>query len=243
MKCLCNTDLLRASVARARGVVARRVGDEAAAIHFFDLAQQAAKTALDSLNKAPQSDLDFVSIALAYDETPHRVLADVYYSYGYYWYERGNYARARQLFEKSIEAVSQSNQDVDWDSPYTRLAILNLIEGDDEAALKSALTARGICGNTQPGRNREAALSLAIITLTLRILERKLGRTLIDPRANVDRELDTALQANPALGLGPIECHRKDAELLGTVGTDAAELADPIITRLSMAADSMYRQG
>lgn len=237
MQCLCNTDLLRASSNRARGVVARRIGDEVAAVRFFEQAQEAAWSALQSLSQPEEISID----AKEYDETPHRVLADVYYSYGYYWYERGNYQDARKLFEKSIHAMSQSSRDADWDSPYTRLAILQLIEGNEEGAVDLALTAREICRNTTPSGNREAVLSLAITTLTLRILEQKLGRVLIDPRADTEQEIESALQISPPLSLGPIECHRRDAELLRESAGETAELADRIVQRLLLAADSTRR--
>ncbi len=238
MQCLCNTDLIRASVNRARGVVARRIGDDLAAVGFFEQALEAARSALQSLSRPKDSSIDIASVAAIYDEIPHKVLADVYYSYGYYWYERGNHHKARELFEKSIDAISQSNRDVNWDSPYTRLAILRLTEGNDKGAVTHALKARGICEDTAPSTNREAVLSLAITTLTLRILEGKLGRVLIDPRADTEQEIETALQLRPPLSLGPIECHRRDAELLRESAGDTAELADRVVQRLLLAADS-----
>jgi tetratricopeptide (TPR) repeat protein/predicted phosphodiesterase len=243
MQCLCNIDLLRASVNRAQGVVARRIGDESAAVNFFERAQEAARSALESLNPSIEYSDANLGIATTYDEAPHKVLADVYYSYGYYWYERKHHQKALDLFEKSIYAMSKSSLDVDWDSPYTRLAILRLIEREEERAVDLALTAREICRNTAPNRNREAVLSLAITTLTLRILERKLGRMLIDSRADVEQEIDNALQASPPLGLGPIECHRRDAELLRESAGEAAELADRVVKRLSIAANDVRIEG
>lgn len=234
LECLCNSDLLKASVNRARGVVARRLGNDEAAITFFDAAVDAARAALATMGSvAPFGESN--EVVSRYDETPHRALADVYYSYGYYWYEKGNLGRARDLFDESIAAMSQSNVDADWDSPYTRLAILHVVEGRVDEALEAALTARDICKNTAPSRNREAALSLSIVTLTLRVLEGKLDRVLIDQRASVDNEIDAALATSPPLGLGPIACHRKDAELLRNASCDATVLVDAVISKLREA--------
>jgi len=236
LKCLCNLELLNASLCRARGVVARRIGDDRVAVEYFEAARSAAQSAVNRLTTTPAGpaaqDPQYV-VHSAYDESPLRVLADVYYSYGYFWYERGNFARAKDLFAESINAIAESPTDIDWDSPYTRSAIVYLISGDTESAVSFALRARNICKNTTPTRNREAMLSLVVTTLTLRILETITGKTLIDMRASVEAELEAAMRMTPSLGLGPVACHRRDAELLRETTSVQVPEINYVIDRLT----------
>jgi tetratricopeptide (TPR) repeat protein len=237
-QCRCDPNLMRASLNRARGVVARRIGDDEKAIEHFDSAILSASHVLNGMASAPQIGATGNWI---YEESPHRVLADIFYSYGYFWYERRRFDQARELFIKSIDAIASSDIDSDWDSPHTRLAILELISGNLQESVTAALSARNICLRTSPSRNREALLSLAIISLTLRVLEVKSGRRLIDPSISVMDELETALYREPKLGAGPLACHRRDVEYIAEVaqGSTIAVLVIQVVGELERACASV----
>ena len=242
LKCLCNRDLLRASVGRARGVVARRLGQLSDARRYFDEATSAANRALASVGSVQPGLVGPAELASAYDRSPFEVLADVHYSHGYFWYEQRDAARATTLFEQSIKALAAGGAPESWDAPYTRLAIVHLLSGDLHRATTFGLRARNICKSTPPGANREAPLSLALNTLALRVIEAKTKARLLSSEAEPMRELQLALDLEPPLTLGPLVCHRKDATLILTQCDDerSTRLATEFIECLQQAELDVY---
>lgn len=237
VSCLCNRDLLRASLERASGVVARRLGNQKIAEQHFSRATTAALQAVKTLSvNHPDGARDALLVS-DYDRSPYEVLADVHYSHGYYWYDLGNLEKASKLFKLSISALAKSESPDSWDSPYTRLAIVYFTQGDLDHATTNALRARNICKSTPDSSNREGPLSLALNTLTLRAVEAKTGRMLIAADNDVLLELQAALALTPPLALGPLACHAKDAAILldKSEAPEFANLARSFIDRLEAA--------
>lgn len=244
LRCMCNRDLLRASVGRARGVVARRLGDIETAKRYFDLATSAAMRALESISDQRSAEIGRSELAFSYDRSPFEVLADVNYSHGYFWYEQREFDRAAALFLESIKALGSGGSEDSWDSPYTRLGIVYLVQDDLVNATSSAIRARNICKATPAGSNREAPLSLALNTLTLRVIEAKAGSQLLAREANALLELNAALGLDPPLALGPLSCHRKDANLIRTKcdSADISGLVEEFVLKLEEAEREVYSE-
>jgi hypothetical protein len=243
--CLCNRDLLRASIERASGVVARRLGNRKLAERHFSRATAAARHAVKALSADQSAGEHDATLISDYDRSPYEVLSDVHYSHGYYWYDQGSLGKASTLFKLSIGALAKSESPDAWDSPYTRLAIVYFTQGNLDLATSYALRARNICKST-PGRtNREGPLSLALNTLTLRAVEAKTGRTLIATDHDVLLELQSALAQTPPLALGPLSCHAKDAAILlgKSEPSEFTDLARSFIDRLEAAQREIAELG
>ncbi|MEO3798109.1 metallophosphoesterase [Nonomuraea sp. B10E15] len=211
-RCLCNLDLLHAETERARGVVARRLQQTELAERHFAAATDVASSVVEQQRQPRLGAPDQGSVHTSYDMAPFRVLADVHYGHGYYWYQRDMLDRAAELFNAAIDALDRARED--WDPPITRLAIVRLLQSDPKAAGKLALRARNICIRTAPASNREATLSLSLCTLVLKVLEAVLGHRILDPAIDPITDLGRALRLSPPLGSGPLNCHRTDAEKL-----------------------------
>lgn len=234
-RCLCNRDLLRAEFLRARAVVARRIGDAPAAERLFEDATVLAELATKNISADdPHEVTTSATLTTSYDETPYRVLADVSYSHGYYWYERGQFEKAAALFRRSIAALQRADEE--WDSPYTRLAIVELIAGSPREATALMLKAHNICRRTSPRTNREAPVSEALCALGLKVLEAirgtRITSALVDPIA----DLEWALGIDPPLAMGPLSCHANDARLLMSHSPPSThDLVSAFIQRLESA--------
>jgi 3',5'-cyclic AMP phosphodiesterase CpdA/tetratricopeptide (TPR) repeat protein len=213
LQCLCNRDLLRAEYLRARAVVARRIGDSGAAERLFEDATIIAELATKAMSSDdPSEATTSATLTTDYDETPHRVLADVNYSHGYYWYDRGEFAKASELFRKSIAELERAGEE--WDPPYTRLAIIQLIMHETQSATTLMLKAHNICRRTSPRTNREAPLSESLCAVGLKVLEAIRGIQLTSMLMDPLRDLERALVIDPPLAMGPLSCHANDARLL-----------------------------
>ena len=235
--CLCNRDLLQASLERASGVVARRLGNRKSAERHFGRATMAARRAVKTVSANHAIGDHGVALKSDYDRSPYEVLADVHYSNGYYWYDQGNFDKASKLFNLSIAALAKSESPDTWDSPYTRLAIVYFIQDNLDLAITYALWARNICKSTSGSINREGPLSLALNTLTVRAIEAKSGRKLISAEDNPLLELEAALALSPPLALGPLACHAKDAAIVLSKFEESefTQLARTFIERLEAA--------
>ncbi|MBS2964240.1 metallophosphoesterase [Actinocrinis puniceicyclus] len=243
VQCLCNPDLLRASVLRARGVIARQLGDDDDAERYFAAATEAAEAARSVPQPLPQDGEGDQTLPTGYDEAPQRVLADVHYSHGYYWYVRGDLDRAEVLFRKAIHRLGNGLEP--WDSPFTRLAIVRLLKGDLREANQLAYTARDLCVRSSVQANREAPLSQSVCSLTIRILEALNGhREPANRSISPEKELDQAIALHPPLGLGPVECHYADVELLQTVAPESCRaLVESMLAKLDCATDDARGAG
>ena len=243
--CLCNRDLLRASLERASGVVARRLGDKKIAERHFSRATTAARRAVKALSADHPGSGQDTTLVTNYDRSPYEVLADVHYSHGYYWYEQANLEKASALFQLSIGALAKSESPDSWDSPYTRLAIVYFTQDNLDLATSYALRARNICKSTPGSTNREGLLSLALNTLTLRAIEARTGHTLIAADDDVLLELEAALALAPPLALGPLSCHAKDAAILlgKSESLEFTNLARAFIDRLEAAQRAIAEHG
>ncbi len=231
---ICSENLLRAEIQRALGVVRRKLGRPREAEDHFERATQAATQALTAAVSTPAMVERKHAINASYDATPQRVVADVHFSHGYYWYEKGEYKKAEELFMSSIHALELAEEQ--WDSPYTRLAVIKYRTGEIGEAARLFIHARAICARTSAILNREAPLSLALCTLGLRAIELgPSGRPLTHDDPLVD--LDLALKQEPPLGRGPLRCHFDDARNLLTGGKHAAvdDLVNRFTARLEQA--------
>jgi tetratricopeptide (TPR) repeat protein len=241
---ICSEHLLAAEVLRAKGVVFRLEKNHERAENFYVQAEAAADRAIEAMQSGPRlfpkSKRDPEDMIWDdYDRySPYRVKADVCFSHGYYWYARKQHKRAERLFKEAVSALE--NADEQWDSPYTRLAVVQLCQGDVYAAAETFTKAYVICKNTPIEKNREAPLSLALCTLGLRVIELcdpDMGRlTLRDP---LD-DLEEALSKQPQLTQGPLDCHRNDAKhfLIGTL-KPARKLIKRFIERIERVVDEI----
>jgi hypothetical protein len=222
-------------------VVYRRLGKDPKAEQHFALATAAAELAVNSQSESTlkvqiaadgeKDNKTKATLLASFDVTPHRVVADVHFSHGYYCYEREEWEKAADLFRSAIAALESADEE--WDSPYTRLAITRLVQGDEEDAAFLFLRARGICLRTPPSKNREASLSMALCSLGLKVIE---ANQVVNAHVQVDplMELKEALAIDPPLGLGPLHCHRDDAKkLLARCDNNAGQdLVNPFVLQL-----------
>jgi tetratricopeptide (TPR) repeat protein len=139
------------------------------------------------------------------------VVADICYSYGYSWFERKDYNRAKELFNNTIHALKRAEKK--WDSPYTRLAIIEFCQNRYKKAMEFFTKAYSLCSETVK-ENREANLSLALCTLGKKIAAPKVGEVYLDDPI---RKLEEAINQKPEFSLGPLECHRDDAQHLSNI--------------------------
>lgn len=209
---LCNGSLLKSSILRAAAVIKRKQKQNDIAEANYIEAERILEVEIEN-NKAPSAiaEINSDDLQTTYNiPNLNKVLADIYFSHGYYWYENNHFDQGKLYFKKSIVALERSNED--WDSPYTRLAIIELVNGNYEDATKLFTKAYIICSKTPIQKNREASISKALCTLGLTVLET------VNPSAGqlttstpiVDLKL--AMNQKPSLTLGPLECHRDDAK-------------------------------
>jgi tetratricopeptide (TPR) repeat protein len=238
---ICNEHLLAAEALRGRAVVFRKEKKLRRAAEFYLQADAAADRAIEASQRQPGiiPVSERVLENTLWDEhdqrSPFRVKADVSFSHGYFWFEQREYGKAKDLFKESIGALERANER--WDSPYTRLAIIQLCQGDYEAAKETFTKASVICKETPLARNREAPLSLALCTLGLRVIE-ICGHdgSPGDPMS----DLEKALSKEPRLKVGPLECHRDDAKhLLIDLLEQARRIIDRFIQLLDRAIDDI----
>lgn len=229
---MCNEHLVKAEIFRAKGVVFRKERQPEVAEGFYAQAE----TAIDIAIAVSESDIDRLGVSeyspediviASYErDSLFRVKADVFFSHGYYWYEQKNYEKAKHLFIEAVNALEKTGEQ--WDSPYTRLAVIELSQGNFPKASQLFTTAYIICSNTPTERNREAPLSGALCCLGLKVIEKSNPQSgklsLKDPFD----ELEIALNKKPPLAVGPLECHRDDANHLAV---QTLRFADKIITR------------
>lgn len=245
---MCNEHLLRAENLRALGVIYRRLSEvtknqqksqqnSEIAESYFEESTKEAEIAISKMENAvqihPQNSKDIVVVK--YDMTPYRVVADVYYSYGYYFYEKYNFDRAEELFEKSIKSLEGISES--WDAPYTRLAILKLIKGKIDDSKDLFFKARQICDYTDLSTNRESALGMALCTLGLKIIEDITNDFLID--ASLRDDLSSALDQEPRLSRGPLLCHLHDAVIIQKYFEKNSALVDEYINKLNSALEPL----
>lgn len=213
---ICNEDLLKAVLFRARAVVFRKQKEFTKAEECYKKAEEAVNKAMKNIKsssgKAPKKiSLSGDNISVEFGEESSvqvvtEVAADVYFSFGYYYYNQRNYDQAEKLFEKSIKALEASQ--VDWDSPYTRLAIVKFCQGKYREANELFAKAEVICKKTIR-TNREASLSLALCVLGCKLTNDLIGQASAD---NPMDKLEDAINQAPRLTLGPLECHLDDAK-------------------------------
>lgn len=214
LKFNCNYDFILAENYRALGVVFRKIGKKEEAKINFEKATIAAISAIKS-EKSNSSSSQHNSEILSgtYEMMPSRVLADIYYSHGYFLYEENNFQDAAILFDNSIKTLKKINEK--WDAPYIRLAIIRLSSNDvkeREDSFDLFSKGREICVHTASTKNRESSLGLALCTLGLRIIE------IMDRKISINydatEELKAAFQLEPPLSIGALKCHLHDAENL-----------------------------
>jgi tetratricopeptide (TPR) repeat protein len=171
-------------------------------------------------------------------DSAYRVIASVDFSHGYYWYVQKNYDKAEELFRTSVEALKRADEK--WDSPYTRLAIVELCKGNYKEAIETFLVAADICINMSIKRNREAPLSLALCTLGLKVIE--ISYPDVKRLTNRDplNDLEEAIKKEPKFVLGPLECHRDDAKHFLIDKLESAEIVvNRFIRRLNQEIDAI----
>ena len=154
------------------------------------------KKGCDACDEAPQDtdkghDQRETALYAKRDKSIERVRADVYFSTGYFYYERDQLSEARRYLGKAIEQLKASV--TLWDSPITREAIVNMCNGNHDTALVQFLEARTICEQTD-ATNREASLTYALCGLGLAIL--KIDQQLGDGASMLTRNLLTLSSAN-----------------------------------------------
>ena len=213
---ICNEDLLKAVLFRARAVVFRKQKEFAKAEECYKKAKEAVDKAMKNIKSSPGKAPEKISlsgdnISVEFGEESSvrlvtEVAADVYFSFGYHYYNQRNYDQAEKLFKKSIEALEVSQ--VDWDSPYTRLAIVKFCQGKYRKANELFAKAAMICKKTIH-TNREASLSLALCVLGCKLTNDLIGQVSAD---NPIDKLEDAINQAPRLTLGPLECHLDDAK-------------------------------
>ncbi len=147
---------------------------------------------------------------------PSRVLADVYYSHGYYLYEENKFRKAAQLFTKSIQTLEDIHEE--WDAPYIRLAIIKLGSKnvkDKDYSYDLFSKSRIICDHTDCTKNRESKLGLALCTLGLNIIDIIKEK----PLSNYDAigDLEKGILFEPPLSIGALKCHLHDAKNLDEI--------------------------
>lgn len=236
---ICDTSLLKAALFRAKAVILRNRGNrkesELAFAAAEDIAENAMRKERNKQNDPSESTEDTIWVDNGHEGSyliAADVVADIYFSHGYYFYSSRDYEQAERLFEKSITALVLGG--LQWDSPYTRLAIVKLCaSGNYEEAKGLFVKARTLCEETPTRVNREAPLSLSLCTLGLRIIEMVYSkRPLIfqDPLA----DLEKAIEQEPRLALGPLECHISDAKHLLDIKLPkpAKNLVEEFIQRL-----------
>jgi tetratricopeptide (TPR) repeat protein len=225
---------MKAEAQRGLAVVCRRLSKERDAEKHFtratEIATEAARRLSDEPSAVDEKLTDSEVVQVSYDVAPFRVLADVHFSHGYYWYERELWDRSASLFERAIDALERADEK--WDAPYTRLAIVKLRQGYVDEATDLFLKARYLCGETPPEKNREAPLSGALCTLGLDVIQSGTGVRMVN--ANPLEALSEALAIQPPLGLGALRCHAGDAEKLLSMceGRDVEARVQSFITAL-----------
>lgn len=241
MEVICNESLLQAENFRALGVVYRRLGEKEKAEKYFREATKSAKSALLTIKERASDQTPLTSnavISAAYDKTPRRVVADVYYSHGYYLFEEKDYRKAEKLFERSISALKELGEE-DWDAPYMRLAIIKLRSNQIDESKDLFLKARRICEDTTPTKNRESSLGLALCTLGLKNIESvtKMPLTEFSPM----EDLEKALQLQPPLSQGPLVCHLNDAKIFIEMSISTPTIVSDFINRLEKELQESYK--
>lgn len=212
---ICNQNLLKAVNLRAKAVVLRNQNKPIEAEECYLASESAAEEAIDTANHevidSHRKAFDSIWIENV-DQDNDRVIvdvvADIHFSHGYYWYQRKKYDQAERLFKRAINALERVDEQ--WDSPYTRLAIVKFCKGEWKESIDLFTKAYTICNETTADTNREAPLSLALCTLGLKLIESTYG---IGPLTtnNTINDLRKALELEPKLALGPLECHYNDA--------------------------------
>lgn len=212
---ICNDPLLKAVMLRAKAVVCRSLGQVVEAEKSINLAISIADEVMKNellLDRAKQPETTNIlwvefgnknASCVAID-----VVADIYFSYGHYWYQLKDYIKADLLFGKAISALEQSTEE--WDAPYTRLAIVKFCKGDYKKARIYLVKAHSICEKTPVKVNREAPLSLALCTLGLKVIEALHSDRLLTANDPIS-DLERAINLEPELAYGPLECHFNDA--------------------------------
>lgn len=229
-KIICSEPLIRTEALRAKGVVFRRQGRRnEAKISFHN--------ALDVVNEAINM-LPVINTRSDDDQlrAHYRVKADVCYSYGYCLYEERDYQKAEEYFKEAIEAIEKikllitNGKKEEWDPPYTRLGVIYLCLGRRDLAAGTFTRAYNI-SSTQ--KDREAPLSKALCSLGLQVIDicypGPSNVSLPDPM----EDLENALNLEPKLDFGPLECHKEDAEHFLIDALERAEgLVNQFIDRL-----------
>ena len=229
---LCNGALLKSSILRAKAVIQRKQKKNELAENNYILAEQILETEIKNRlleNRVPEIDNDDIQTSYNVSNL-NTVLSDIYFSHGYYWYENKNFDQGKLYFSKSIEALERSDEE--WDSPYTRLAIIELVNGNYENATQLFTKAYIICAKTPIQKNREASISKALCTLGLKVLEVIHSNEGLLTTSTPLADLKSALSQKPPLTLGPLECHRDDAKhmLAGfSTNNSAKQLIDEFI--------------
>ncbi len=235
---ICDEHLLRAVILRAKAVVFRKQKNFERAEEFYAKAEEVAEKAMEAVSSGtvrssksapPDKTKDTIWVEHG-DEVVYRVVANVHFSHGYYWYQKRDYDQAQRLFKKAIDALEKADED--WDSPYTRLAIVKLCRGNYQEAADMFAKARDKCEKTLK-TNREASLSLALCILGRKVIELTYGTPVVIH--NPMEELEKAIDQGPK-ALGPWECHRDDAKhfLEVKLSESARELVNRFVDRLEI---------
>ncbi len=235
-KPICDLSLLKAVIYRAKAVVLRKQKLHNDSERFYSMAEDISEKAMSSINdKMPLPDLsDSIWIEQGKENALRitaNVVADVYFSHGYFWYQRDDLDKAEELFRKAANALEESKER--WDSPYTRLAVVKLCKKEFDEAASLFIKARTLCEKKPVEENREAPLSLALCSLGLRVIEQVHPSGPLILRDPLD-DLEKAINQEPKLALGPLDCHNNDAKKLLKVNLpkSAKVIVDKFIDRL-----------
>lgn len=205
-----------AELYRARAVVHRRFNDNnyGNKDNNMGFSRDYCKKALMVLHEDEQVGESSLKIGKEYvpahiEKERGLVFANVLFSCGYYLYSRKEYAAASDQFKGAIEKIEATN--THWDPPYTRLAIIQLLENRKEDALRYFNQAIIHCKKTVEN-NPEAKLSESICELGLSVIELDNTKSIFSRHEiKMKTALEGALSQKPWLSRGPLNCHRKDA--------------------------------
>lgn len=212
---ICNKNLLNAETQSALGVISQKLEEHQKAEKHFRQAEESIPKVLATLDnrRSEKERSSKETIWCTYDKMPYRVIADVCFNCGCYWYKLNRFRKAEQLFEQSIEWLIRAEEK--WAPPYVRLAIIKVIsKPTDKAIVKESvelfIKAKLICQDTI--RYRETSLSLSLCNLGLKVSEDLLSDHTTDDDPLAD--LEEALMAHHPLSLDPLLCHLHDARNL-----------------------------
>ena len=237
---ICDSELLKAVIYRAKAVVFRKQENFKEAAEFYEKAEKIIDNVWKEKNNNSSKTVNTNGSKYSADtimvehsggdktEIIAEVMADVHFSHGYYWYQKKEYNKAKDLFQKAIDALEQLGES--WDSPYTRLAIVKFCEGKYNEAQDLFAKARLLCEKTM-AENREAALSLALCDLGSEVI-RLINNHILQRNYEPILKLQEAINENPKLALGPLECHRNDAVyILDAILSKEAEEAENLVKK------------